>query len=82
MAWSIAKFAKQHKGTKILHINGRFHSDEKLGIYAQLKHYAPKLKAINISAFAAEDFKDPNWEKHKPLGDYIILTDPTVKKTF
>ncbi len=82
MAWSIAKFAKENKGKKIFQVNGRFHSDEKLGTYAQLKKYAPKLKALNISAFSSEDFANPNWEKHRDLGDYIILTDPKVKKSF
>jgi len=82
MAWSIAKFAKENKGKKIFQVNGRFHSDEKLGTYAQLKKYAPKLKALNIAAFTAEDFANPDWEKHKDLGDYVILTDPKVKKSF
>jgi len=82
MAWSISKFAKENKGKKIFQVNGRFHSDEKLGTYAQLQKYAPKLKALNIASFAAEDFENPNWEKHKNLGDYVILTDPKVKKSF
>ncbi len=82
MAWSIAKFAKQHKGAKIFQVNGRFHSDEKLGTYAQLKKYAPKLKAINISSFSAEDFDTPNWEKYKELGDYVIVTNPALIRTF
>lgn len=82
MAWSIAKFAKKHKGLKLLQVNGRFHSDEYLGTFAQLKKYAPKLKALSISAFAADDFEKPNWKKHEHLADYIILTDPTVKKNF
>ncbi|MFN0257875.1 ChaN family lipoprotein [Pedobacter ureilyticus] len=82
MAWSIAKFAKANKDKKILQVNGRFHSDEKLGTYAQLKRYAPKLKALNISSFSSDDFTNPNWEKYKDLGDYVILTDPKVKKTF
>ena len=82
MAWSIAKFAKANKDKKIFQVNGRFHSDEKLGTYAQLKKYAPKLKALNIAAFSSDDFANPNWEKHKDLGDYIILTDPKVKKSF
>lgn len=82
MAWSIAKFTKENKGKKVFQVNGRFHSDEKLGTYAQLKKYAPKLKVLNISAFAAEDFANPDWEKHKDLGDYVILTDPKVKKSF
>ena len=82
MAWSIAKFAWQNQGFKILQINGRFHSDEKLGTFAQLFKYAPKLKALSISAFAADDFKAPNWKNYEILADYIIITDPTVKKTF
>lgn len=82
MAWSIAKFAKANKDVKIFQVNGRFHSDEKLGTLAKLKNYAPKLKILNISAFSADDFINPDWKKYKTLGDYIIITDPTVKKTF
>lgn len=82
MAWSISKFAKSNKGVKIFQVNGRFHSDEKLGTLAKLKRYAPKLRILNISSFSADDFINPNWEKYKVLGDYVIITDPTVKKTF
>ena len=82
MAWSIAKYAKANKNVKIFQVNGRFHSDEKLGTLAKLKGYSPKLKVLNISAFSAEDFENPNWEKYKTLGDYIIVTDPTIKRTF
>ncbi|MFI5453503.1 ChaN family lipoprotein [Pedobacter sp. UC225_61] len=82
MAWSIAKYAKSNANKKIFQVNGRFHSDEKLGTLAKLKKYAPKLKILNISSFSAEDFAQPDWSKYKDLGDYIIITDPTLKKTF
>ena len=82
MAWSIAKYAKANKDKKIFQVNGRFHSDEKLGTLAKLKAYSPKLKILNISAFSAEDFNNPNWDKYKVLGDYVIVTDPTLKRTF
>ncbi|WP_199118541.1 ChaN family lipoprotein [Pedobacter sp. ASV28] len=82
MAWSIAKYAKANKGKKIFQVNGRFHSDERLGTYAQLKKYAPKLKILNISSFSADDFDQPDWGKYKELGDYIIITDPKVKRSF
>ncbi len=82
MAWSIAKYIKANKDYKIFQVNGRFHSDEKLGTLAKLKKFAPKLKILNISSFAAEDFKNPDWSKYALLGDYVIVTDPTVKKTF
>lgn len=82
MAWSIAEFAKSHKGGKILQLNGRFHSDEKLGTAAKLKKYAPKLRIINISSFSAEDFENPDWQAYEKLGDFIIVTDPTVKRSY
>jgi len=81
MAYSIAKFAKAHKGIKILQLNGRFHSDEKLGTVTKLKGYAPKLKILNISSFSDESFDKPDWEKFKTLGDYVILTDPKATKS-
>jgi uncharacterized iron-regulated protein len=82
MAWSIAKASKVYKKYKIFQVNGRFHSDEKLGTVAQLHELSPKLRVLNIASFAAEDFNNPNWEKYKSLGDFVIVTDPTVKKTF
>ncbi|MES2418629.1 MAG: ChaN family lipoprotein [Bacteroidota bacterium] len=82
MAWSIAKYAKSNKGKKIFQVNGRFHSDEKLGTLAKLKGYAPKLVILNISCFSAADFKAPNWANYQQLGDYIIVTNPDVKRTF
>lgn len=82
MSWSIAKYAKANKDKKIFQVNGRFHSDEKLGTLAKLKKYAPKLKILNISSFSAEDFNNPDWKKYQNLGDYIIVTDPTLKRTF
>jgi len=82
MAWSIAKYAKKNKDKKIFQVNGRFHSDEKLGTLAKLKNYAPKLNILNISCFSADDFNDPDWKKYTALGDYIIVTNPAVKRTF
>ncbi|HEY0244308.1 MAG TPA: ChaN family lipoprotein [Mucilaginibacter sp.] len=82
MGWSIAKFYKQHKDYKILQINGGFHSEEKLGAIAQLKEYAPKIRVLNIAAYADDSFDNPDWSKFKQMGDYIILTDPKLPKTF
>ncbi|MFW0717931.1 ChaN family lipoprotein [Pedobacter sp. N23S346] len=82
MAWSISKFNQVNKGIKIFHLNGRFHSDEKLGTIAKLRQYSPQLKILNISAFADEGFEKPEWNKFSGLGDYIIITDPTAKRSY
>lgn len=82
MSWSIAKYLKSNKGAKVFQVNGRFHSDEQLGTLAKLKTLLPKLKIVNISCFSGEDFSTPDWAKYSHLGDYILLTDPAVKRTF
>jgi len=80
MAWSVAKYVKLYPKKKVLQINGRFHSDERIGMVAQLKKYAPKLNVSNISCFTAEGPDEGNAKKYESLGDYIIITRPAKAK--
>ncbi|HMK26674.1 MAG TPA: ChaN family lipoprotein [Chitinophagaceae bacterium] len=82
MSYSIYKFLKKHKHQKVFHCVGRFHCDEKLGTLLQLQKRKPGLKILNISSFSDASFSNPDWEKFSNLGDYIILTDPGLKKTY
>jgi uncharacterized iron-regulated protein len=82
MGYFIAQFYKANKGFKIFQVNGGFHSEEKLGTVAQLKKYAPNIKVINIGAYADDSFDNPDWSKFAKLGDYIILTNPKLPKTY
>jgi uncharacterized iron-regulated protein len=82
MAYSIAKYFKKNKKKKILHVNGRFHSDEGLAIVTQLKKYNSKIKPLVLSSGSDENFPNIDWNQHKHLGHYIIITDPAVPKTF
>lgn len=78
MAWAISQYAKQYPGRKILQINGRFHSDEKLGLLLPLKKYAPKLSVLTISSFAAAE--DADWQSYRDLGDFILITPQVPEK--
>ncbi len=82
MSNSINQFLKKNKHNKVFHCVGRFHSDEKLGTAAQLQNRNPKLKILNISCFSDASFNNPDWEKFRSLGDYIIVTNPDLKKTY
>ena len=84
MAWSIASYAKHkaNKGKKIMHVNGRFHSDERMAIFTQLASYAPKLRTLVISCGPSDAFLAPNWEELRIMGDYVIITDPNVPRTY
>ncbi len=87
MSYSIYQFLKKNKGRKVFHCVGGFHTEEKLGTAAQLQMRNKKLKILNIASFSDESFDNPDpmaigWEKFSSKGDYIILTDPKLKKTF
>lgn len=82
MAYSISKYLKKNKGKKVMQVNGRFHSDEGFAAVTQLKRYSPKAKSLIISTFSDDSFQNIDWNKHKNLGDYIIITNPNVPKSY
>lgn len=82
MSYSIYKYWKKNKKKKIFHMVGRFHCDEKLGTLEQLQKRKSSLKIMNISCFSDPSFANPDWEKFSHLGDYVIITDPGLKKTY
>ncbi len=82
MAYSISEYIKKHKGNKVMQVNGRFHSDEKFAIVTQLQNYSPKTRSLVISAASDDSFPNINWNEFIYLGDYIIITDPKVAKTY
>jgi len=82
MSYSIYHFLKKNKGRKIFHCVGGFHTEEKLGTAAQLQMRNKKLKILNIASFSDKSFANPEWEKESYHGDYIIITNPDLKKTF
>ncbi|MXV15935.1 ChaN family lipoprotein [Hufsiella ginkgonis] len=82
MASSILRYLKKNKDAKVFQVNGRFHSDQKFGAAAQLARYAPKLEIVNISSFSDKGFPNPSWDELASLGDFIIITDPGVKRSY
>ena len=82
MAYSISEYLKTHKTKKVFQVNGRFHSDERFAVVAQLKKYSPNTKVLVISSGSDEYFPTIDWSKHKHLGDYIIITDPKIPTTY
>jgi uncharacterized iron-regulated protein len=82
MAYSIAKYLKEHRGSKILQINGSFHSEDKLGAAGQLKKYAPAARVINIATYSVENFTTIDWSKYSKANNYIIVTDGSLPRSF
>jgi uncharacterized iron-regulated protein len=82
MGYSIYRYLKNNKHKKVFHCVGGFHTEEKLGTAAQLQMRNKKLKILNIASFSDASFNNPDWEKFSSRGDYLIITNPDLKKTF
>lgn len=75
MSFSISEYLKQHKNSLIVHLNGSFHTENRLGIVDQLLKYNPKARALVVTMKYEDDFKTFDKTKHTDLGDFVILTD-------
>ncbi len=56
MAFSIVEALKKDRNSIVININGRFHSDENLGIPEHIRHYNTDLKILIISIHEEKDF--------------------------
>lgn len=79
MGYSIAETLKQRPGALVLHVNGGFHSEERLGILTQLSRYRPNTRMLVVSVYSGRGFPSFDAEKLGRLGDFVILTDPALK---
>ena len=75
MAYSVYQKHQEKPDSKIMHLNGAFHTEEHFGICQRLAEYDPKIKVLVITSQAkGKDFKKIDFEEDKKLGDYLIYT--------
>jgi uncharacterized iron-regulated protein len=75
MANSVANYLKENKGALVVHLNGGFHTEQRLGTIEQLLGYRPKTRATVVTMTYADDVTKFDAAKQKGLGDFVILTD-------
>jgi uncharacterized iron-regulated protein len=75
MAYSVAQSLKKNKGSLIVHLNGGFHTDGRLGTVEHLLKYRPNAKVIVVTMRYEDDFKTFDKTKHTAIGDFVVLTD-------
>jgi uncharacterized iron-regulated protein len=82
MAHAIAGQLKQRKGALVLHVNGRFHSEESMGIPDHLQRYRPGVRALIVTMLATVEFSEFDVDRHAKYGDFVILTDGKLPRGF
>lgn len=80
MAYSIAESLKKNKNELIIHLNGGFHTENRLGTVEHLLKYKPNAKILVVTLRYEDDFKTFDKTKHTDLGDFVILTEKPKDK--
>lgn len=82
MSFSISEYLKANKNSLVVHLNGSFHTENRLGTAEQLLKYRPKAKILVVTIRYEEDFTKFDKTKHENIGDFVILTDSKVPRSF
>jgi len=82
MAYSVADFLAKYPGRKILHINGSFHTAQRLGIVEHLQRYRPNTAVLVVTILSDASFPTFNARSMTSAGDFVIVTDPALSRTF
>ena len=75
MSNSVANYLRANKTPLVIHLNGAFHTESRLGTVEHLLKYRPKTKVIVVTMLYENDFKTFDKAKYTDIGDFVILTD-------
>ncbi|MEO6465528.1 MAG: ChaN family lipoprotein [Pyrinomonadaceae bacterium] len=75
MAYSVAESLKKNKGSLVVHLNGGFHTENRLGTVEHFLKYRKKGRALVVTMQYENDFKKFDAAKDTDAGDFVILTD-------
>lgn len=81
MAYSISEHLKNEKNGLIVHLNGGFHTENRLGTVEHLQKYHPGAKITVVTMRYEENFKTFDNKRHAELGDFVVLTDSKIPRS-
>lgn len=82
MAFSISDSLKKQKNALVVHLNGNFHTENRLGTAEQFLKLNPKSKILVVTMRYEDDFTKFDKVKHENLGDFVILTDAKTPRSY
>lgn len=79
MGFSISQALMRQPGALVVQVNGGFHSEERMGAPTQLLRYRPGTKFLSVAMVSGRGFPNFDVSKLGKLGDFVIVTDPSLK---
>lgn len=80
MGEAVAAAISEHN-TLVIHPNGAFHSDYRLGTVARVKRRAPKAQLKVVTFVPVADLDVADGKSRRKMADYIVFTLAPVKPT-
>jgi uncharacterized iron-regulated protein len=83
MADAIARYLRDTRRALVVHVNGAFHSESKLGVPEHLAQYRSKARTLVVTIASGPEGDYTRFETGKVggLGDFVVLTDPALPRT-
>jgi uncharacterized iron-regulated protein len=81
MAFWVSEYLKKQKNPLVVHLNGGFHTESRLGTVEHLLRYRPKTRVLVVTFKSDKNFTTFDRAKSENLGDFVILTDASVPKS-
>lgn len=75
MAHAISQSLKKNPRSLVVHLNGYFHTENRLGTVEHLLAYRPKTKAMVVTTLPVDNIEK---FEHTDAGDFVILTQRAV----
>jgi uncharacterized iron-regulated protein len=79
MAYRISEHLRRGRDPLVVHVNGTFHSEERMGVPELLARYRPKARSIVVTIVPDEGFPAFDAARMGRLGDFVIITDPAAR---
>ena len=82
MAYSIAEHLLRSPRSQVVHVNGSFHTEKRLGIPEHLQRYRPGTSMLVVTILPDKSF--PKFTPKKMLngGDFVIVTDSSLPRSY
>lgn len=74
-----AALAKAGGGAVVLHVDGQFHSDGRMGTVERVRRRAPSARTLVLSAIPVADLAKANGSDYAERGDFVLFTRAPVK---
>ncbi|MDH3494451.1 MAG: ChaN family lipoprotein, partial [Acidobacteriota bacterium] len=81
MAYSISEFLWQKNNALVVHLNGSFHTENRLGTPEHLVRYKAGTTFAVVTMKYEEDFRRFDPAEHTDLGDFVILTNAAAPRS-